>query len=166
MPAEIRPARASDLDALVALENAVFRGDRLSRQSFRRLIGSSSATVLVAAGVSGVDGYCAVFFRKHARVARLYSLAARPGAGGTGSRLLAAAERQAGTCAHWLRLEVRSDNDRAIALYKRSGYAVIGEIENYYQDGANALRYEKRLDQINPSAASRAVSLAERPILQ
>jgi hypothetical protein len=32
MPAEIRTARASDVDALAAIENAVFEGDRISRR--------------------------------------------------------------------------------------------------------------------------------------
>ncbi len=42
-----------------------------------------------------------------------------------------------------MRLEVRSRNRRAIALYERQGYRRFGRIEDYYEDGATALRYEK-----------------------
>jgi ribosomal protein S18 acetylase RimI-like enzyme len=44
-----------------------------------------------------------------------------------------------------LRLEVRIDNKRAIALYEKNGYARFDEIEDYYEDGATAVRMEKGL---------------------
>ena len=44
-----------------------------------------------------------------------------------------------------LRLEVREKNRPAIALYETLGYQRIGRYENYYQDGASALRFEKQL---------------------
>ena len=50
MPAEIRMARASDVDDLAAIENAVFQGDRISRRSFRKLIERDTAETFVAAG--------------------------------------------------------------------------------------------------------------------
>jgi len=40
---------------------------------------------------------------------------------------------------------VRIDNAGAIALYRREGFAGTGREENYYEDGAAALRFEKRL---------------------
>lgn len=167
MPAEIRPARASDIDALVAIENAVFSGDRMSRASLRRLIGSASAAIVVALGEGGIDGYCAVFFRAHAKVARLYSIAVRPGAKGLGRTLLEAAERTAATRdARYLRLEVRADNARAIALYEMNGYARFGVVEDYYQDGATALRYQKRLEGMKPPVAPKAPAEAGRHIAQ
>ena len=45
MSAAIRPARASDVDGLVAMEEAVFASDRLSRRSFRHLLASPAAAV-------------------------------------------------------------------------------------------------------------------------
>ena len=44
-----------------------------------------------------------------------------------------------------LRLEVREKNRPAIALYETLGYVRIGRYEDYYQDGASALRFEKQL---------------------
>ena len=42
-------------------------------------------------------------------------------------------------------LEVRADNPRAIALYEKNGYAMIGREEDWYEDGGDALRFEKKL---------------------
>ena len=147
MPADVRPARVSDIDALVAIENAVFVADRISRKSFRHLAGASTAAVLIADAGGKVAGYCVVLFRKGNVAARLYSIAVAPEGGpGQGRALLAAAERAAqGRGCTALRLEVRDDNDRARILYEKNGYRRIGEVPGYYADGAIAFRYEKSL---------------------
>jgi hypothetical protein len=44
-----------------------------------------------------------------------------------------------------MRLEVHHSNRAAIARYRKSGYAECGRHHNYYEDGADALRFEKRL---------------------
>lgn len=151
MPADIRTARASDVDDLAAIENAVFAGDRISRNSFRRLISSDTAAMLLLQEAQALAGYCAILFRTGSRKARLYSIAAAPGVSGIGRRLLEAAETE--TIARGrdrLGLEVRADNARAISLYERSGYVRIGEVAGYYADGATALRYEKHLHPARP----------------
>jgi ribosomal protein S18 acetylase RimI-like enzyme len=148
MPAVIRPARPSDIDALVTIENAVFDSDRISRRSFRQLIERETAETLVAEHEGRLAGYCMVLFRKGSGVGRLYSIAADPALGiaGLGRQLLAAAERAAfdDECM-LLRLEVREDNDRAVRLYEQNGYRRIGREPDYYADGMAALRYEKVL---------------------
>jgi ribosomal protein S18 acetylase RimI-like enzyme len=149
MAADIRPARASDVAALSAIEEAVFDGDRISTKSFRRLIESRSASVLAAASGRAVDGYCIVLFRAGSKNARLYSIAVRPESGqaGLGRALLGAAEREAALRgAEALRLEVREDNLRARELYARNTYRGIGRTTGYYADGAAALRLEKALE--------------------
>ena len=68
------------------------------------------------------------------------------GGRGVGRELLHAAERYArahGCVA--LRLEVRYDNARAIALYEKLGYREFSRYPEYYADGATALRFEKSL---------------------
>ncbi len=146
MAADIRPAHADDVDALAAMEIAVFPTDRLSRRSFRRLIASSSAALFVALASSAIVGYAVVLFRSGSRTARLYSIAASNAPRGTGRALLNAAEQEAaGRGASALRLEVRQDNPRAIALYERSGYQPAGLEASYYADGMAALRFRKPL---------------------
>lgn len=146
MPAEIRMARASDVDDLAAIEASAFQADRISRRSFRRLVGKDTAAILVSLQDRMLAGYCAVLFRADSPRARLYSIAAAPGVSGVGRLLLEAAEETAaGRGCKSLRLEVRQDNARAIALYEAAGYRRTGRVEGYYADGMTALRFEKLL---------------------
>ncbi len=146
----VRRADATDLDALVEMEQRSFSSDLLSRAQYRRHLDSDSALVLVASdGHQHVLGAAVLFFRKGSGVARLYSLATLPEARGRGiaAALLEAAvtaARRRGCRA--LRLEVRSGNDAAIGLYERRGFHRIGHHPGYYEDGENAWRYEKPLD--------------------
>lgn len=145
----VRRAELSDLDDLVALEEASFATDRLSRAQYRRHLDSDSALVLVAsANRRRFLGTAVVFFRKGSHVARLYSIAthAQARGKGVGSALLQAVESQARRrgCDE-LRLEVRTDNRAAISLYERLGYQRIGALEAYYEDGADGWRYGKVL---------------------
>jgi len=157
MPVEIRKARASDVDALAAIEKAVFAGDRISRRSFRALIERETAEVMVAQADGGIAGYAVVLLRTGSGVARLYSIAAGPGfAGhGVGRLLLEAAEDTAFRHDRMLlRLEVREDNPRAISIYEKAGYRRFGREADYYEDGATALRYEKTLRGGVPTATA------------
>lgn len=146
----VRRAELSDLDDLVALEEATFDHDLVSRAQFRRHLDSDSARVLVAsANHRRFLGTALVFFRKSSRVARLYSIASLPEARGkgVGTALIEAAEAAAlqRRCTA-LRLEVRTDNDAAIRLYERLGYHRIGPVvKEFYEDGSHAFRYEKKL---------------------
>lgn len=144
----IRAARADDLPALVALENGVFDYDRMSARQFRRHLAGPGATLLVAADAGGLLGSALAFRRRGSRASRLYSLATAPAARGRGvaRALLAAVEADAvARGAERMRLEVRADNTAAIALYEHTGYVRIGELPAYYDDGADARRYEKKL---------------------
>jgi ribosomal-protein-alanine N-acetyltransferase len=145
----VRRAENSDLDDLVRLEERTFDSDRMSRAQYRRHLDSDTAVVLVAsANRRRFLGTAVVFFRTRSGVARLYSLATGPESRGkgVGTALVEAGEtaaRQRGCRA--LRLEVRADNPTAIKLYERLGYRRIGHYAAYYQDGADAWRYEKLL---------------------
>lgn len=154
MAADIRPARASDVDALLSIENAVFQTDRLSHRSFRGLIGGASAAVLVAEAGGRVVGYCVLLFREGSSTARLYSIATKLDSAGKGiGRALIDAAGDAATKRgrRSLRLEVREDNARAIAIYRQAGFAAIGSKPDYYEDGMTAIRMEKPL----PGGASK-----------
>ncbi len=144
----IRPARRGDLDALLALERTAFTTDHLSRRQYFRHLHSRSARVLAAIDRDELLGKAVVFFRDGSDIARLYSIAVADRARGRGiaKALLGAVERVARTrgCAR-LRLEVRQDNAGAIALYERSGYARFAALAGYYEDGADAWRYQKIL---------------------
>lgn len=142
-----RRAAAGDLERLVEIEDAAFDTDRISHRSFRAALASAAAVVLVAEADRRVAGYAFVMFRKNSRHARLYSIARAPEAPrGCGRALLAAVEAEAiRRGAQTLRLEVREDNAPALALYGATGFRAFGRAEDYYEDGAPALRLEKPL---------------------
>jgi ribosomal protein S18 acetylase RimI-like enzyme len=144
----VRAATPGDLDALVELEHRVFPTDRLSRRSLQRLLTSPAAKVLVAQENAHLVGTAIVLFRRGSLVARLYSIAVAPHAGGRGiaSTLLQAAEGAAlARDCRSMRLEVHTTNHPAISRYRKSGYREFGRLHRYYEDGGDALRFEKRL---------------------
>jgi ribosomal protein S18 acetylase RimI-like enzyme len=144
----VRRGMPGDMAALEAIESSAFSGDRLSRRSFRRLLASPSAITLVAVAENQILGYAIALLRKSSSVARLYSLArsTTAGAGGIGTALLEAIEREAAAHgASQMRLELRPDNAAARSLYERHGYVVYGHTEDYYEDHADALRMRKSL---------------------
>ena len=144
----VRRAEPGDVDALIKLEHRVFATDRLSRRRLRRLLDSPSAAVLVAVENAQLAGIAIVLFRARSAVARLYSIAVAPHVGGRGvaAMLLDAAEEAAlARGCRIMRLEVHRANHAAISRYRKSGYREFGRYRTYYEDGADALRFEKRL---------------------
>ena len=141
-----RPARLTDLDTLLELENRTFAYDQMSRRSFRRLIGAHSASLIVVERDGRFAGYALLFFRPNSRIARLYSIAVAQTGHGLGPVLLAAAEEAARRRSCTLvRLEVHEANAGAIRRYRKSGYIFRGHRRGYYTDGADAQRFEKPL---------------------
>ncbi len=144
----VRDAVIGDLDAIAKLERDSFPEDRVSQQSFANHLRAPQRPVIAATIDGALAGYVLIALRRGGRSARIYSIAVDPrfGRRGVGATLLAAAEkfalrheREAVT------LEVRYDNAPAIALYEKCGYRQFGEHEDYYSDGATALRYKKVL---------------------
>ncbi len=154
-----------DIENLLRLEDASFRTDRISRQSFRRLIRSPSAICRVARARDEIAGYAVVLTRTGSTVARLYSIAVDTAWRGVGlaAALIADAEQtaQSGGMKR-LRLEVREDNPAAIRLYERLGFRQSGTRANYYSDKATAIRYEKRLIHSRPAARARRIRSNQR----
>ena len=152
----LRPATLDDLDNLVELENISFEIDGFTRRVFRYLITSAHAEMLVSVSGDKLCGYVVVLFHSGTSLARLYSLAVHPECRqqGVGIKLLKASEKVAldNDCIT-LRLEVRTDNDRAIQLYRKLGYRQFGTYHDYYEDHMDALRFEKRLVQSRPDMA-------------
>ncbi len=145
--AGIRAARITDLDALVEMERH-FPGDRLSRQSIRRLLRSESAEVWVYEDGGRVLANAVLCYRRNSARARLYSLVVHPDYQGRGiaRALLGSAGRAAARrdC-RALSLEVRTGNAPALRLYQKAGFQLMRRIADYYQDHAPALRLEKRV---------------------
>ncbi|PWC32439.1 N-acetyltransferase [Azospirillum sp. TSO35-2] len=146
--AGLRPAEASDIPALLAIEEQCFPTDRMTRRNFRYAILQAKGVVLVADCQGCPAAYGVVGFHAGTRLARLTSFAVDPAHRGQGvaRRLLAALEDAA--AAHGcraMRLEVRQDNAAAIGLYTAAGYRCFDTYPAYYEDDMAALRLEKPL---------------------
>jgi len=149
---KVRRGRMTDLDALIVLESAVFTMDVLSRRSFRHFLRWRGAALIVAEASGELAGYVLVLYPPRSKHARLYSIAVAPHIGrrGIGALLLAAGEaaaRRHGRAT--MQLEVHEHNTRAIARYEKSKYRLFGRHRRYYDDGADALRFEKVLSARN-----------------
>lgn len=144
----IRAAKSSDLRALVEVEYRCFDSDRITPRAFRYLLTKGRATTLIAEIDGRVAGYIMVLHNAGTSLARLYSFAVLPEfrSRGVGGILLNAAEAAARDhdCVT-MRLEIRKDNASGISLYKKFGYRQFGVHKDYYEDGMDALRFEKKL---------------------
>ena len=144
----IRRADVADIPALTAIENRCFVADRITPRSFRYLLTRANAAVVVEDRRGTIRGYAAVLFYRTTPLARLYSIAVDPKWQGhaIGRALIRESERIAaiGNAAR-LRLEVRIDNRRARAMYRKRGYRQLAVEFAYYADRTDALRLEKIL---------------------
>jgi ribosomal protein S18 acetylase RimI-like enzyme len=149
----IRQAEDRDLEDLVALDEASFKGDRLSRRRFQHWIRAGNRVFLVVEKDRRVLAYGLVFLHKGTRLARLYSIAVSGEARGQGigRELMLALEKGAVDRGRLdMRLEVAKDNFGAIRLYQGMGYRSFGEYHDYYTDHGDALRMQKRIRHIDP----------------
>jgi [ribosomal protein S18]-alanine N-acetyltransferase len=105
-------------------------------------VGNTADVLLAEAPGGALLGAAVLLRRKGSRRERLYSLAVDPAARGRGvGRLLMeavlACARSRGAVE--VGLEVRTDNEGAIALYRSLGFTGAGVVEGYYADGSPAL---------------------------
>ncbi|MEE4143203.1 MAG: GNAT family N-acetyltransferase/peptidase C39 family protein [Halieaceae bacterium] len=156
----IRQALATDIDELLRLAGLAFRGDRLSRRSFRRWLRHSGCVFLVSEENGALGGYILVILRRGTRLARLYSLAVDPACQGKGIAvgLMERAEQAARDAgALYMRLEVAGNNTAAISLYRKLGYTQFGLYQDYYEDHSDALRMEKCIHRLEATNDNRAI---------
>jgi ribosomal protein S18 acetylase RimI-like enzyme len=156
----IRPAAEGDLNGLLALENACFATDRLSRRSFRHWIQASHCAFLVAESDGQLVGYGLILFLRGTILARLYSIAIDPARRGAGIARLLISEGEALAEEHgcvFLRLEVNVDNPAAIGLYQSLGYQPFGIYPHYYEDNNDALRMQKCIRKVPQRESNREI---------
>ena len=137
----IRSANISDLSGICEVERTSFARDPYPSSLLKKLILDSQSVSLVVIDQSGkITGYC--ISDNEGTRSHLISLAVLPNHRrmGVASRLLKELMiilRNRGI--KEVRLEVRSDNDPAIELYRRSGFADEMMIRGYYSDASTAL---------------------------
>ena len=141
-------ATAEDLEILVALETSCEGPDAWSEALIREGLGGSlpTTTWLVSKDEFGVVAYAVVAVTDD--VAELQRIGTDPVARrrGLAGRLLADVRTHArGAGAARILLEVREDNEPALALYRADGFTEIARRPKYYRDGATAVVMEAQL---------------------
>jgi [ribosomal protein S18]-alanine N-acetyltransferase len=148
--ATLRRMRWWDIPRVLELEQALYPVDAWSEALFWEELAGVPETrhfvVLEREGV--VIGYAGLMCPHRGADADVQTLTVseefqRRGYGQTLlSELIIEAQRRR---APFLLLEVREDNNAAIALYERDGFTTISTRRNYYAPGINALVMRKRL---------------------
>ncbi len=145
-PTTPRLATLDDLPALVALELACFDYDQLTKRSFRYFITKAQAQLWVIG--DPVEAYGLVLFHRGTCLARIYSLAVSPSCRGKGYGRILIEQLEQASEEHgnlFIRLEVSDSNTNAIRLYEAMHYQPIRRLPQYYEDGHDGIRMEKRL---------------------
>jgi ribosomal protein S18 acetylase RimI-like enzyme len=147
---QLRLATSDDLSELISIEQTCFQVDKLSRRQMKYWIQAAHGILLVVEKSQQILAYGLVILRKGSRSARLYSIAVMPQARGRkiAQMLLADLERIS-LSRHrlFMRLEVAQNNNTAIAMYKNMGYRKFGIYNHYYENGVDALRFQKTIQQ-------------------
>jgi [ribosomal protein S18]-alanine N-acetyltransferase len=145
----LRPAAATDLDEVVAIERVSFADPPWSRQSFASLLGDPRVRFTVACAPDVVGYVVTWVVADEGEVANL-AVAPDRRRRGVGGRLLDGAVADAlAAGVRSLYLEVRESNAAARALYSARGFLTVGRRPSYYRnpvEDALLLRYDARAD--------------------
>ncbi|MWC00098.1 ribosomal protein S18-alanine N-acetyltransferase [Agromyces seonyuensis] len=145
-----RAAGADDLDAIMAIESAVFEDDAWSSANMRaELVNPSTYYLVVVDDAAPAEsretallGYAGLLSGVGAPQADIQTIAVVPEARGLGlgralmQQLVAVARRRG---AEEVFLEVRADNHVAQSLYRSLGFEELGVRRGYYRGGIDAL---------------------------
>ncbi|HET7820510.1 MAG TPA: ribosomal protein S18-alanine N-acetyltransferase [Ornithinibacter sp.] len=134
----LREVHWSDIPALAALERDLFAHDAWSEPTWwSELAGRPRRDYVVLADADGVLGYGGLDHGGEVADVMTVAVAPRARGRGLGRALLAELEHRArARGAGHVMLEVRADNQAALGLYDRSGFAVLSTRRRYYQPGA------------------------------
>jgi ribosomal-protein-alanine N-acetyltransferase len=149
MTIALRPMTEADLDAVAALEKAVFGREAWSRHMLSGELEQQPASryYLVADDDGRIAGYAGLLGAGWQGDVLTIAVATERWGHGIGSALLEAllAEASRRGCTDVF-LEVRTDNSRAQELYRRYDFTEIGIRRGYYQpSGADALVMRRAL---------------------
>ncbi|GMU56345.1 MAG: ribosomal-protein-alanine acetyltransferase [Candidatus Xenobia bacterium] len=155
----VEPMREGDVASVRRIEGSSFATTWPDEAFLNELKTNRSAHYLVARQGDEVLGYAGVWLvLDEAHITSIAVDPARRG-GGLGKRLLYHLLRSCQALgARWATLEVRVDNEVALKMYRRFGFARIGLRKGYYESGHDAVimwagnlqsrSFDARLDQI------------------
>ena len=135
----VEPMRWWHISQVAQLEEELFPGDRWSVEQFWGELAQPTRHYVVAIDGEDVIGYAGVFVLPPSSDVQTIAVSAQRQGGGVGAQLLDSLVTYAmNEGARELMLEVRSDNEPAIAMYSRRGFERISRRRGYYPDGGDA----------------------------
>ena len=144
----LQRAKPNDAIKLAAFEAQSFTMDAITLSRYRYLLTKAKAEVWMAQERGEVLAAVVILFRPHNHLARIYSIAVAENAQrqGWGSRLLDKAIKRAKAlgCTR-LCAEIHPENLASQALFSQHGWEVFGRYEDFYEDGAAAIRVRRFL---------------------
>lgn len=142
----LRPMQPGDLDEVHALETQLFPADAWPREMFDAELAHPTRQYWVATRERAIVGYAGMMCIPPVADVQTLAVAAGHEGRGLGSALLRALHHAAVLSGgREILLEVRADNPRAQALYRRFGYEHIHTRPRYYADGHDALIMRREL---------------------
>lgn len=133
---QISKAQSTDLQALIDLEKSIFLSDRISRKQFIYNI-KKQKYFFVAKMQNLSVGYILCF--EYKKTIRVYSLAVGENyqGQGIGKKLL---QYILDNSSKNISLEVNINNFKAICLYRKLGFKISKQIDNFYENGDAAYK--------------------------
>ena len=142
----VRPAQASDLPAILAIEKASFGSDAYDRKLFAEYLRKCGGLFLVALWGTKVAGYAISSFNP--RGAELVSIAVLPRHRKRGvasvlmdSTLRRLRRRQIPK----ITLMVKVTNTAALKFYEKYGFGKLRRVSGYYEDGSDGFLFVRVL---------------------
>ncbi len=149
----IRAATAADAAQLFGLEQELFGSDAWTRNQVDDELRRIGDTRWYAVAFTGgqLVGYVGLYLSPPDADVQTIAVAPDLQGRGIGRRLLDAAIEFAWAqeCTR-LFLEVRADNEAALALYGRTGFVRLGRRSRYYADGVDAVNMRLRRHEVAP----------------
>lgn len=148
MSVTLRAMGREDVGDVASLESRLFAHDPWSAELFHQELDEVPATRRVQVAVDGdaIVGYASLRFVGAEGDVNTIAVAPEAQGSGIGAMLLdwlTATAYDLGV--RHLYLEVRSDNEAALAMYQRRGFERIDLRRNYYGSGVDALVMRKKL---------------------
>ena len=147
----IRAATADDLAAMMIIERSVFPTSSWTEQQMaEELDRIGESRWYAVADVEGtLAGYVGLYLSPPDADVQTIAVSPDVHGRGLGHELLAAAIEHAWQvgCTRMF-LEVRADNEAALALYRRVGFIRMGRRNRYYPDGADAITMRLRKHEV------------------
>ncbi len=142
----IRSAKWTDLDSIMAIETEANPHHPWPQIWFEKELTRSYSRFFIAELEEKVVGYCVWWLAPYrAEILNVATRSENRRRGVARELLKVAIESAKKAALETVDLEVRVDNDHAIAFYQGLGFEKVGSRQAYYRDGTDALLMTRRL---------------------